>query len=275
MPCKLMTVHAAKGLEFPCVFVVRVVSQSFPGQYKESLVEFPQELRSKDTAAEGEPKVLHAEEERRLFYVALTRAMDELYICGQFGRGAKDPVPPGYVRELLDKKNTVLQGAIDCQKLSQGTLLEKLNAAGEPVPLVSEWVQLPPCADAQLSKLSASAIDQYERCPLAYKLSRDWRIPEEPAARMQFGAAMHVALKAYFDGVQAGRPPDEETVIACFLDEFCKTKMGEETERGARRKRRTRATHAIRAFRPGEAPWRNSAHRTQLFFRNWRDQRPG
>ncbi|HME32213.1 MAG TPA: ATP-dependent DNA helicase [Terriglobales bacterium] len=230
---QLMTVHAAKGLEFPCVFVLRVVSQSFPGQYKESLVEFPQELRSKDTAAEGEPKTLHAEEERRLFYVALTRAMDELYICGQFGRSTKDPtsVPPGYMRELLDKKHTVLQGAIDCRKLSQGTLIEKLHAAAEPVPLVSEWVQLPPRADARLSELSASAIDQYERCPLAYKLSRDWRIPEGPAARMQFGAAMHLALKAYFDGVHAGRPPDEETVIACFLDEFSKTKIEEEIQR--------------------------------------------
>ena len=96
------------------------------------------------------------------------------------------------------------------------------------MPLVSQWVQLPPRADARLGELSASAIDQYERCPLAYKLSRDWRIPEEPVARMQFGAAMHLAIKAYFDGVRAGRPPDEETVIACFLDEFSKTKIDED-----------------------------------------------
>ena len=228
---QLMTVHAAKGLEFPWVFVLRVVSQSFPGQYKESLVEFPQELRSKDTATEGEPKTLHEEEERRLFYVALTRAMDGLYICGQFGRSKRDPTPPGYMRELLDKKNTVLQGAIEYLQLSQGTLIEKLHAAAEPLPLVSEWVQLPPRADARLGELSASAIDQYERCPLAYKLGRDWRIPEGPVARMQFGGAMHLALKAYFDGVRAGCPPDEETVIACFLDEFAKTKIEEEIQR--------------------------------------------
>jgi ATP-dependent DNA helicase UvrD/PcrA len=230
---QLMTVHAAKGLEFPCIFVVRVVSQSFPGQYKEVLVEFPQELRSKDTATEGDPKTLYEEEERRLFYVALTRAMDELYICGQFGRSKKDPasVPPGYMRELLAKKNTELKGAIDCQKLSQGTLLEKLHATAEPMPLVSEWVQLPPRADARLSELSASAIDQYERCPMAYKLSRDWRLPEGPAAPMQFGSAMHLALKAYFDGAHAGRPLDEDAVIGCFLDEFAKTKIDEEIQR--------------------------------------------
>ena len=49
---QLMTVHAAKGLEFPCVFVLRVASPSFPHNYKEPLVEFPQQLRSKETAAE-------------------------------------------------------------------------------------------------------------------------------------------------------------------------------------------------------------------------------
>lgn len=227
---QLMTVHAAKGLEFPCVFVLRVVSGSFASGYKEALVEFPQELRSKDTASEGEPKTLHKEEERRLFYVALTRAMDELHICGQFARG-KDPTPPGYMRELLEKKNTLLRGAIECTQLSQATLIERMHAAAEPVPLVSQWLQLPPRSDSRLGELSASAIDQYERCPMAYKLSRDWRIPEEPVARMQFGAAMHLAIKAYFDGVRAGRPPDEPTVIACFLDEFSKTKIEEEIQR--------------------------------------------
>src|SRR5271165_6694892 len=99
---QLMTVHAAKGLEFPCVFVLRVASPSFPNGYKEALVEFPQELRSKDTASEDDPKALHDEEERRLFYVAMTRAMDELYICGQFARGKTESIPKLYMRELLE-----------------------------------------------------------------------------------------------------------------------------------------------------------------------------
>jgi DNA helicase-2/ATP-dependent DNA helicase PcrA len=228
---QLMTVHAAKGLEFPCVFVIRVASQSFPGKYKEPLVEFPQELRSKDTAAEDAPKALHDEEERRLFYVAMTRAMDDLYICGPFGTGKKDLTPPGYVRELLEKERTVLQGAIRRTDLQQRILIGNLHAAAEPLPRVSQWVQLPPRDDARLTELSASAIQQYESCPLAYKLKRDWLIPEEPAASMQFGAAMHLAIKAYFDGVRAGRPPDEETVIACFLDEFSKASVDDAVQR--------------------------------------------
>ncbi len=228
---QLMTVHAAKGLEFPCVFVLRVSSGSLPNYYKEVLFEFPQELRSKDTASEDDSKALHDEEERRLFYVATTRAMDELYICGQFGTGKKDPTPPGYMRELLDKERTVLRGAIQPTYLPQRALIDTIHAAAEPLPLVSQWVQLPPRDDARLTELSASAIDRYERCPLAYKLGRDWLIPEEPVAAMQFGAAMHLAVRAYFEGVRAGRPPDEETVIACFLDEFSKAKVEETVQR--------------------------------------------
>jgi RecB family exonuclease len=42
---------------------------------------------------------------------------------------------------------------------------------------------------------------------------------------------MHLALKAYFDGVRAGRPPSETEVVACFLDEFAKTSIAETEQR--------------------------------------------
>jgi RecB family exonuclease len=56
-------------------------------------------------------------------------------------------------------------------------------------------------------------------------------LPEQPTAALQFGSAIHLALKAYFDGLRAGRAPDEETVIACFLDEFGKAKIDEPLQR--------------------------------------------
>jgi len=58
---KLMTVHAAKGLEFPCVFVVGLEENLFPSILS---------LNSRE----------ELEEERRLFYVAITRAKDRLHI---------------------------------------------------------------------------------------------------------------------------------------------------------------------------------------------------
>ena len=57
---KIMTIHTAKGLEFPIVFIPGMVDGQFPSR----------RLRNRD----------ELEEERRLFYVAITRAMKELYI---------------------------------------------------------------------------------------------------------------------------------------------------------------------------------------------------
>lgn len=228
---QLMTVHAAKGLEFPCVFILRVSSTSFPSQYKESLVAFPPELHSRSGADIADPKIRHEREERRLFYVAMTRAMDQLYLCGRAGKMSGQPAPPlKYMRELVNAV-AVLRGAIECQILPPDEVVTQLHAAAEPIPTVSQWTQIPPRNGARTLDLSASAIEMYECCPLAYKLHYDWRLPEDATAPLQFGNAIHLALKAYFDGVRAGRPPDEATVIACFLDEFNKSSIAEPLQR--------------------------------------------
>jgi DNA helicase II / ATP-dependent DNA helicase PcrA len=227
---QLMTIHAAKGLEFRRVFVIRVASQSLPSNYKESLVEFPAEMRTA-CVRDDDPKTRHNEEERRLFYVAMTRAMDELYLCGKAGKDKQQPVPPTkYMRELVYAAAAV-DGAIEWRLLPVPQILQ-ICAGAEEAPLtVSQWTRLAPRDDARLLELSASALQTYESCPLRYKLRYDWKLPEDTSAAPQFGNAMHLALKAYFDGLRAGRPPDEQTVIACFLDEFAKASIPEPLQR--------------------------------------------
>jgi putative RecB family exonuclease len=175
---------------------------------------------------------LHEQEERRLFYVAMTRAMDELYVCGKAGKDKGQPAPPKkYMRELVSLAPNVLRGSIQSQILVPEVQIAELHAAAEPVLTVSQWTQLPPREDARLLELSASALSSYEGCPLSYKLKYDWHLPEDATAPLQFGNAMHQALKAYFDGVRAGRAPDLETVLACFRDEFAKAKIDEAVQR--------------------------------------------
>jgi RecB family exonuclease len=228
---QLMTVHAAKGLEFPHVFVVRTGSPAFPSGYKESLVEFPRQLRNRE-AAETDPKTLHDQEERRLYYVAMTRAMDELYLCGKAGSEKKQPVPPkGYMRELVALANAALRGAIAWRLLAPEVYIAEIHAAAAaPELTVSQWTRLAPRKDGPL-ELSASSLQNYETCPLRYKLRYVWRLPEDASAALQFGSAIHLALKAYFDGVRADRPLDEQSVIDCFLDEFGKARIDDEVQR--------------------------------------------
>jgi DNA helicase-2/ATP-dependent DNA helicase PcrA len=208
-----MTAHSSKGLEFAHVFVLRATSGSFPSGYKESLVEFPQELRDADSVGEGDGKTLHEQEERRLFYVAMTRARDSLTLYGKQGLG-KDKTPPGMLRELL--KNPALRPSF-MQRAARAFQTDMFGSEAPTGPLASrtaQWIGLPPASP--LNRLSATSIERYDICPLQFKLSQEWRLPADVPAAMQYGATIHRVLRTYFDSVRQERALPEAEIIDLF-----------------------------------------------------------
>jgi DNA helicase-2/ATP-dependent DNA helicase PcrA len=226
---RLMTAHLAKGLEFPHVLILRANSNSFPSSYKETLVEFPGDLRDPDSAGEGDDKTLHNEEERRLFYVAVTRARDSLRIYAKQGTGKKDKTPAGFVRELLAEKSLQAWLVPRESRGAQASLDIAAEAAPEyPAPSrMAEWLDLP-ATEGLSARLSASAVDTYERCPLQFKLERDWRMSREAPAAMQYGAAMHRVLRTYYDSVRLGRPKSDAELIELFRDDLKAARIQED-----------------------------------------------
>ncbi len=225
---RLMTVHGAKGLEFPHVFILRAIKPSFPNAYRETVVAFPRELRDPDSITEADDKTLHDQEERRLFYVAMTRARDSLRIYAREGSGKNDKTPPGYLRELMANRTIGPWFRAIPAGGAQSTL--DIAASMSPVyPAESQttaWFELP-VLDGLHRRLSASAVDTYERCGLQFKLERDWRIAARPAAAMQYGAAIHRVLKTYFDSVRLGRPKSDDELIALFQQDLADAKIQE------------------------------------------------
>jgi DNA helicase-2/ATP-dependent DNA helicase PcrA len=225
---RLMTVHGAKGLEFPHVFILRAISPSFPASYKETLVAFPRELRDPDSLTGADDKMLHEQEERRLFYVAMTRARDSLRIYAREGTGKTDKSPPGYLRELIKNKTI----APWFRAVPAGGAQATLDIAAGASPLypeesqASRWFELP-VLDGLHKRLSASAVETYQRCGLQFKLERDWRIAAKPAAAMQYGAAIHRVLKTYFDSIRLGRPKSDEEIIELFRADLASAKIQE------------------------------------------------
>jgi DNA helicase-2/ATP-dependent DNA helicase PcrA len=219
---QLMSVHAAKGLEFSHVWLLRVTSGAFPTYFKEGLFEFPAGLRS--SIAMGEGKEVHDQEERRLFYVAITRTRDRLSIGSRPGKGRKDPTPPGYLRTLMADRR--LAGALVWRD-SNGGGSAKLPL--EPSP-VGQWLLLPPAFAKEEMALSANAVDSYSTCPMKFKLQRDWKIPGEAAAAMQYGYAIHTVLKSYYDPAAAPAWSVEDTLQA-FQREFAKGYIDDPVQR--------------------------------------------
>ena len=79
---RLMTIHAAKGLEFHTVFILDANEGKIP--YKKARTD------------------AQTEEERRLFYVAMTRAKEKLTVCYVKTQSGKETAPSRFVDELLD-----------------------------------------------------------------------------------------------------------------------------------------------------------------------------
>lgn len=216
---QLMSVHAAKGLEFDHVSIVRANSSSFPVSYSEPLFEFPQALSKSKIDSAPSAKELHSQEERRLFYVALTRAKDSLAIYGKpFRAGGK---PTAYVRELLEEKT--LKGLLLSRELTEVRL--DIQAAAAALTPVGTWLTLPPDNVRSLATLSASSIDSYDQCPLRYKIEREWKIPGELSAATQFGAAIHTVMRAYYEAIKAGKRLGLDVVLESFHDAIRSAKI--------------------------------------------------
>ena len=210
---RLMTAHVAKGLEFNHVFIIRANSNSFPSSYKESLVDFPRELQGGGSIPPFDDKEFCRQEERRLFYVAMTRARDSLTVYARKGRG-KDPTPDGFLRDLL-KDASLKPWLRQRHALEFQTDLFAEAAPALPGSPVTEWLKLPPAMDLG-ARLSASALQTYEICPLQFKLEREWRIPGEVPAAMEYGATIHRILLAYYESVRLGRTIGDDLLIDLF-----------------------------------------------------------
>jgi putative RecB family exonuclease len=108
----------------------------------------------------------------------------------------------------------------------------EIFAAAEPVAVsrLGEWVALPPASDLA-STLSASAIQHYQTCPLQFKLEREWRIPAEASAALQYGACMHRVLLTYYDSVRWERRMAEPDLIDLFRTELANAGFSDRYQR--------------------------------------------
>ncbi|MEI6293449.1 MAG: UvrD-helicase domain-containing protein [Methanomicrobiales archaeon] len=106
---QVLTVHKSKGKEFPVVFIVDLANESFPLKYRSKKFTVPADLARGLKTGDNE-RALFIQEERRLLYVAMTRAEEHLYLTysKRYGDNKKESKPSEFLEEVSYKDNPLI-----------------------------------------------------------------------------------------------------------------------------------------------------------------------
>ena len=206
----VLTVHQSKGLEFDVVYLIGLAEGRFPLTSNRPALELPVALTGLESVDDPD---LRLAEERRLFYVAITRARDELMLShGRTGaRGGRARRPSRFIAEALGRPvaDAAVVDAID----EVGDPLAVLGLTGEDHP-----VAVGPSAARGTRQLvlSFSQIDDYLTCPMRYRLRHELRVPTPAHHALVVGSALHQAVAVANLARKRGERPVEATVLTAF-----------------------------------------------------------
>ena len=199
---QIMTVHKSKGLEFPVVILASLRDKGFPLEYKEadeqSVTYTPDEFLSYPRY-EGDAKQSHIQEEERVIYVAKTRAEDELILSSI----VKDS--PAYVEKALtdldDDGNPKMENLKEINKGPQrvnDVIDDNLHYSKlidpENIDINILEVEHKPPKD-EVVHLSFTALENYNECPLKYKLADKLGFTYSTKKEIDEGIFIHSALE--------------------------------------------------------------------------------
>jgi DNA helicase II / ATP-dependent DNA helicase PcrA len=204
----IMTIHSAKGLEFPVVFLVNLVSQRFPTMERKDQIPIPDFL-IKEILPKGD---FHTEEERRLFYVGMTRARDFLFFTGAkfYGEGKREKKLSPFVEESIgEQKLLVVDNQVSDTSKQLSFLDWKKTDEKENLPVRQK-----------ISYLSYSQLSTFTTCPLQYKYRYMIKIPVPPSAALTFGDTIHKTVHAFYELVKSGDHPTKETLLRLLDDHW-------------------------------------------------------
>ncbi|MES2953653.1 MAG: ATP-dependent DNA helicase [Patescibacteria group bacterium] len=199
---RLMTAHRAKGLEFLCVFIVG----AYDGHWgnKRTREQFHLPLAGSDEDGN--------EDERRLFYVALTRAKKRITISyARQGADGRPQLPSQFIGEIEERYRTEVVPDVSETSVS-------------PEILYGPSQDLPPSLYEKqylnelflMQGISATALNAYLACPWRYFYENLIRVPKAQSKAMLYGIAVHASLRIFFDKYREGEDMGKVALVTLF-----------------------------------------------------------
>jgi DNA helicase-2/ATP-dependent DNA helicase PcrA len=207
----ILTVHSAKGLEFNVVFLVNLVNARFPTTERKEQIPIPEQL-VKEILPTGD---YHEEEERRLFYVGMTRARDLLFFTGAkfYGEGKREKKLSPFIFEAVGNTPSFTEASagkqlsfLDWKKVEE----PELKPVRQPV-----------------TYLSYSQLETFMTCPLQYRYRYILRLPVPASAALSFGDTIHKTIRAFYEAVRAGTHPGKQDLLRLLDDHWSRLGYGD------------------------------------------------
>jgi len=185
----ILTVHSSKGLEFPVVFIVNLIRDRFPSRERREQIPIPQDV-IKEILPEGD---FHEQEERRLFYVGITRAKDMAFLTAAnfYGEGKRSRKLSPFIEEAIGKDAVEKIKGKKNPESNQLSLFRILPESNNHQPSTAN-------NQKKITFLSYSQIQTFQICPLHYKLKYILKIPTPQTSALTFGTTLHAVLKEFY-----------------------------------------------------------------------------
>lgn len=180
----LMTAHGSKGREFEHVYIINAVRRGWEGSGTSNAIDLPIPEYEGDT-----------EDERRLFYVAMTRAKHHLTISyAHSDNDGRENEPSEFIAEIDE-------AAVAKEEMSkfEERNLDKLFDFISPVESLNSLYQADYLRQIFFRRtLNVSALNNYLSCPLKYFYKNLLQIPSSYESRLEFGSSIHESLEEFF-----------------------------------------------------------------------------